>query len=293
MRSKLEELLNMLDKTKTLIPALRSNIVGVCLKMIDVLMEPSVAEAEDLIIKNTGKCLLIVGNCNVEYHGRASSKLGSGERIVMIKEDGALLVHRAAGYDPVNWMPGTGVIYNVRVLKTEKTKDNVLAINAVRQKPYETIKVFFDKVQLVSALSLVDSGEFSLYASEEDMQKAILLKPSLLEEGFKPISYEKKVEPGFVDIYGVDKNNELVVVEIKRRTAGKEAAVQLAKYIDAIKTKADRGVRGILAAPNLAKDAQRVLETLGLEFKHLDPRKCAETLQTAETKKLSEFLKET
>jgi RecB family endonuclease NucS len=260
--------------------------------MIDVLVEPSVAEAEDLIVKNTGKCLLIVGNCCVEYHGRASSKLGPGERIVMIKEDGALLVHRAAGYDPVNWMPGTGVIYNVRVVGTEKTKVNVLMINAVRQKPYETIKVFFDKVQLVSALSLVDSGEFSLYASEEDMQRAILLKPSLLEERFKPISYEKRVEPGFVDVYGVDENNELVVVEIKRKTAGKEAAVQLAKYIEAIKTKADRRVRGILVAPNLAKDAQRVLETLELEFKHLDPKKCAETLQKAETKKLSEFFKE-
>jgi RecB family endonuclease NucS len=280
--------------------------------MVDVLVEPSLAEAEALIIKNTGKCVLIVGNCCVEYHGRASSKLGPGERIVMIKEDGALLVHRAAGYDPVNWMPGTGVIYNVRVLKTEKTnwfkrpvdsqppgctshteaKDNVLAINAVRQRPHETIKMFFDLIQLVAALSLVDSGEFSLYASEEDMQRAILLKPSLLEEGFRPISYEKKVEPGFVDVYGVDRNNELVVVEIKRKTAGKEAAVQLAKYIDAIKTKADRGVRGILVAPSLAKDAQRVLETLGLEFKHLEPKKCAETLQKAETKKLSEFFKE-
>jgi RecB family endonuclease NucS len=280
--------------------------------MVDVLVEPSLAEAEAFIIKNTGKCLLIVGNCCVEYHGRASSKLGPGERIVMIKEDGALLVHRAVGYDPVNWMPGTGVIYNVKVLGTEKTnwfkravdsrppgctshpeaEDNVLVINAVRQRPYETIKVFFDMIQLVAALSIVDSGEFSLYASEEDMQRAILLKPSLLEEGFKPISYEKKVEPGFVDVYGVDEDNKLVVVEIKRKTAGKEAAVQLSKYIEAIKTKADRRVRGILVAPGLAKDAQRVLETLGLEFKHLDPRKCAETLQKAETKKLSEFFRQ-
>jgi RecB family endonuclease NucS len=63
------------------------------------------------------------------------------------------------------------------------------------------------------------------------MQKAILLEPSLLEEDFKPISYEKKVEPGFVDVYGVDKKGRFVVVEIKRKTAGKEAALQLAKYI--------------------------------------------------------------
>jgi RecB family endonuclease NucS len=124
------------------------------------------------------------------------------------------------------------------------------------------------------------------------MHKAILLKPSLLEEGFKPISYEKKVEPGFVDVFGVDKNGKLVVVEVKRRTAGKQAAFQLAKYIDAIKSKADREIRGILVAPNIAKDVQRLLVTLDLEFKALDPRKCAEVLKKAETKKLEAFFRD-
>jgi RecB family endonuclease NucS len=145
---------------------------------------------------------------------------------------------------------------------------------------------------MVSSLSLMDSGEFLLHASEDDMHRAILLKPSLLEEGFKPISYEKKVEPGFVDIYGVDKNGKLVVVEVKRKTAGKEAALQLAKYIDSIKNKATRELRGILVAPSLGKDVQRLLATLGLEFKALDPKKCAEVLKKAETTKLEAFFKE-
>jgi RecB family endonuclease NucS len=67
--------------------------------------------------------------------------------------------------------------------------------------------------------------------------------------------------------------------------------LQLARYVEAIKTKADREVRGILAAPSVAKDVQRLLATLGLEFKHLDPKKCAEALSQAETKKLAEFFK--
>ncbi|MDH5754858.1 MAG: endonuclease NucS, partial [Candidatus Bathyarchaeota archaeon] len=162
----------------------------------------------------------------------------------------------------------------------------------VRRKPAESVKVFFDRIHMVSALSLVDSGEFALYASEEDMQKAILLKPSLLEEDFKPISYEKKVEPGFVDVYGEDKNGKLVVAEIKRKTAGKEAVLQLAKYVEAIKSKVNREVRGILVAPNIAKDVQRLLVTLGLEFKALDPKKCAEILKKSETRKLETFFTE-
>src|SRR4030042_581952 len=194
--------------------------------------------------------------------------------------------HRPAGYEPVNWQP-PGCIFHTH------SKGDVLEIHAVRQKPAESVRVYFDRVYLVTSLDLLDAGEFSLYASEEDMHKAILLKPSILEEGFRPISYEKKVEPGFVDVYGVDKEGRLVVVEVKRKTATKEAALQLAKYIDAIRTKADRKVRGVLVAPSIGKDVKKTLEILGLEFKQVDPRKCAEPLQRAENKKLSEFFKET
>jgi len=95
-----------------------------------------------------------------------------------------------------------------------------------------------------------------------------------------------------VDVYGVDKDGKLVVVEVKRKTAGKEAVLQLAKYIDAIKGKADRELRGVLVAPSLGKDVQRLLVTLGLEFKALDPKKCAEALRKAETTKLEAFFKE-
>jgi len=253
-------------------------------KPLSVLVNPNVAEAETTVKEAVSqrKTLIVVGNCWVHYLGRAKSKLEPGERILIIKEDGSLLVHRSVGYEPVNWQP-PGCIFQIQV------KGDILEIRAVRRKPAESVKVLFDKVLVVSALSLVDSGEFSLYASEEDMQKAILLEPSLLEEGFKPISHEKKVEPGFVDVYGVDRDGRLVVVEIKRKTAGKIAAIQLAKYIDAVKGKTNREVRGILVAPNIAKDVQRLLATLGLEFRALDPKKCAETLRRSETKKLAEF----
>ena len=251
-----------------------------------VLVNPSIEEAEKTANEaiSQHKTLIIVGRCTVHYLGRARSKLEPGERILIIKEDGSLLVHRPVGYEPVNWQP-PGSVFHVQ------PKENAIEIHAVRQKPRESVRVTFDKVYMVSSLSLADSGEFLLHATEDDMHRAVLLRPSLLEEGFKPISYEKKVEPGFVDIYGVDKNGKLVVVEIKRKTAGKEAALQLAKYIDAIKSKADREIRGILVAPNIAKDVQRVLATLGLEYKALDPRKCADVLIKAETTKLETFFK--
>jgi RecB family endonuclease NucS len=210
------------------------------------LERPSLEEAEELARRAflERKNLIIVGNCWVDYKGRASSKLKAGERIVLIKEDGSVLVHRPTGYEPVNWQP-PGCIFQTQV------RDKVLQIRAVRRKPSESVRLFFDRLYLVSLLSLADVGEFSLYASEEDMQKAVLLMPSLIETEFKPISYEKKVEPGFIDVYGTDKDGNFVVVEIKRKTAGRDAALQLAKYVDSVRNSVNRKVRGILAAPHM------------------------------------------
>lgn len=228
------------------------------------------------------KALIIVGNCSVDYQGRASSKLEPGERILIIKEDGSLLVHRPTGYDPVNWQP-PGCIF-----KTSMNRD-ILSIRALRRRPRESLRVHFKRIYVVSVLSLIDKGEFSLHASEEDMQRAILVQPSLVEEGLEPITYEKKVEPGFIDVYGIDRAGRMVVIEIKRKTAGKEAALQLSKYVESVKETTNRDVRGILTAPSVAKGVQRLLVTLALDFKRLDPRKCAEVLRKTKGKKLSEF----
>jgi RecB family endonuclease NucS len=252
---------------------------------IVVLKKPTLIEAAKLIEKAfvQRRTLIVAGACNVHYVGRASSTLEPGERILIIKADGSLLVHRPVGYEPVNWQP-SGSVFHVQT-----NGPDTLEVNAIRQKPRENVKIAFSDVLMVSALSLDDAGEFLLYASEEDMHKAILLKPSLLEEGFKPISYEKKVEPGFVDVYGVDKDGKLVVVEVKRKTAGKEAVLQLARYIAAIKEKANRELRGVLVAPYLGKDVQRMLVTMGLEFKALDPKQCAAVLKKADSTKLESF----
>jgi len=251
-----------------------------------VRVNPTLVEAESLVLRAFAQrnTLIVAGNCRVKYAGRASSTLEPGERILVVKSDGALLVHRPVGYEPVNWQPA-GSIFQVHV------NEDKLEIRGVRQKPRESVTLTFDSVFMVSSLNLADSGEFILNASEYDMHKAVLFKPSLLEEGFKPISYEKHIEPGFVDIYGVDKNGKLVVVEVKRKTAGKEAALQLARYIEAIKTKANRELRGVLAAPSLGKDVQRLLVTLGLEYKALDPKVCAEVLKKTENVKLETFFK--
>ncbi|MBS7615169.1 endonuclease NucS [Candidatus Bathyarchaeota archaeon] len=245
---------------------------------------PSLEVAAETVKAATSerRAFIVVGNCWVEYRGRASSTLKKGERIFIVKEDGSVLIHRSKGYEPVNWQPSGSIFYT-------SIKGNVLTVKAVRRAPRESIVINFDKVYLLTVLNLIDEGEFCLYASEEDMQKAILIQPEIVEEGLKLITYEKKVEPGFIDVYGVDKKGRMVVIEIKRKTAGKDAVLQLARYVDSVKGIVNRETRGIIVAPQLAKGAQKLLVTLGLDFKQLDPRKCAEIVRKTETRKLEDF----
>jgi len=254
-------------------------------KQVLVLENPKIDGETEKSVKEIlakRKALLIVGNCWVDYKGRASSTLKSGERIVIIKEDGSVLVHRPSSYEAVNWQP-PGCIFQSQV------KNGVLQIKAIRRKPAESLRIHFDRIYLLFTMKMEDTGEFSLHASEEDMQKAVLLKPSIIEADFKPISFEKRVEPGFVDVYGIDREGRFVVIEIKRKTAGRNAALQLSKYVKAVRGIVNREVRGILAAPSIAKGTQRLLATLGLAFKPLDPRKCAEILHKSQTRKLADF----
>jgi RecB family endonuclease NucS len=247
---------------------------------------PSLDDAFNVIKEGIHKrrFIIVAGDCRVDYRGRASSKLDRGERLLILKPDGSALVHRPRDYSPVNWQP-PGSLFRA------KLGDEGLLVRVYRRKDNETLEVLFDRILLYSVLDLKDAGEFSLYATEKDMQEAILSQPSLLEEGFRPISPERPVEPGFIDIMGVDREGTLTLVEIKRKRATRESVVQLKKYADVINLDKDRKVRMILVAPELAKGAQELLATLGYEFKVLTPQFCSEVLKQKRGKTITHFFK--
>jgi hypothetical protein len=251
-----------------------------------VLENPPLKEAEKAVKGGVSRrrTVIIAGKCTVEYDGRASSKLGPGDRVALLKPDGSALVHRPRDYSPVNWQP-SGSIF-----KTRLTEDG-LAVRVYRRKENESMEIVFTSLSLVAVLDLVDAAEFSLYASEKDMQEAILFKPETLEEGFRPMTKEMPVDPGFIDIIGYDGENRLVVVEIKRVKASKDAVRQLKKYMDVMDLDESRPVRAILVAPELAKGADKLLKEYGYEFKPLTPQVCSDVLREKRNKPLTAFFR--
>ncbi len=239
-----------------------------------VFVSPELEEARRELMTGleARRMIVMVMSCSIAYSGRTGSDLGEGERLVILKEDGCVLIHRRRDYPPVNWQP-SGCVFQTRI------EDGKLVIKAVRPSPLETLTMIVSRVEFLGTFLLKDEAEFILHSSEEEMQKAILAEPSLIEPGLQIIDHEKKVAPGFVDVYGVDTKGNTVVIEIKKDPAGASAVRQLAEYLKYLQAPLGKKLRPMIVAPSLAKGVMPVLEKMGFEFRPLTLQKSLETLQ--------------
>jgi RecB family endonuclease NucS len=241
---------------------------------LPVLISPSLDEARKELASGleARKLMAMVASCSVEYSGRTGSHLGEGERLVIVKGDGCILVHRGRDYQPVNWQP-SGCIIQAQV------SNGTLVLKAVRPNPLESLTLVVREIQFLGTFLLRDEAEFVLHASEEEMQRAIILQPDIIEPGFKILDHEKKVPPGFVDVYGIDGDGNTIVIEIKKDPAGFPAIKQLLEYLKYLQAPPGRKLRPIIVAPSIAKGSQSTLARSGIEFKPLSLQKAVEVLQ--------------
>lgn len=243
-----------------------------------ILETPDCNEAYDLIAEALRKkaSIIIYTNCKVLYEGRALSELDWGERIILIKPDGAFLIHQEKKVEPVNWQPPKS--------KTRAfIKDNHLFLESHRRTPQELLTVELDNIQFISYAILEDYEELEQAGYEKDMGDMIMENPHLIEEGFKPTSREYSVEHGFIDILGKDKDNNLMILELKSRKIGVSAVKQIKRYISDFDESTNKElqqikvekkkIRGILVAPTIDDDAREMIDEEGIEFVSLHPPK--------------------
>jgi len=208
--------------------------------------------------------LLLVGNCMVDYRGRARSLLDWGERVVMIKQDGTVLVHRPVMREPVNWQPSGA--------KTEfRVEENHLIIRSHHTRPPEKMKVTFVNLKLVVATSLCDTANLAIAGMEADVVNQIISEPDIIEEGLRISKREKHVKSGMVDLFGYDKDHVPVVIEVKRSLASISAVQQLRMYVNDVKKDVKTAnVRGILCAPRVPDMVKKLLSDYDLEWKEVE-----------------------
>ena len=213
--------------------------------------------------------IVFAADCEVNYSGRAESYLSSGDRIIMIKPDKTLIVHQPLGSAPVNYMK-EGTAHTVVLDKELLLQSQNLALK-------EFMEIKIHRIYFLNTHNLADSQKIQLAGSEKDMAEMLYNNPGMVEKGFKPLSMEEHTEVGFIDIFGYDKDNVLVVVECKRYQADFNAVQQLQRYVEKIKNlKGLKKVRGILACPKISLNARRHLTDSGFKWVEVKPPKYLE-----------------
>ncbi|MGB1586619.1 MAG: endonuclease NucS [Thermoplasmatota archaeon] len=235
---------------------------------MNVLREPTSDAALEFLqneiqglAQKKGHLLQAVGDCVVHYQGRARSMLNRGERLVLLKPDGTLLIHTAIKAKPVNWQP-PGATFHAGM------EDGQLVLTAYRPKPEEIVKITFHEVRLLLSVPLHDTEGLDLVGSEEDLQRLLFERPELVEDGFVPRRRERDSDRGFYDLDGDDSEGRRLLIEVKRSTAGVKEAQQLWRYVEPLRNQ-NAALRGMLIAPRVADKARKLLADHDLEWKEL------------------------
>ncbi len=227
-------------------------------------VSPSPEKALELINSSSWRpMILLVGECSVTYQGRAKSFLDYGERLVIIKKDGSVLVHQGEKREPVNWQPpGTRPSYHLQ--------DGVLVVKAQRVKSREFMTVDFRSIDLLAIKSLTDKASLQLVGMEEDIVEYIMEDPSLIEEGLRVSKKERRTSSGSIDLFCRDRDNTPVIVEVKRSQPGISAVYQLESYVADFRRKnPDCNIRAFLIAPRISSMVKNMLKEKCFEFKEI------------------------
>jgi endonuclease len=199
---------------------------------------------------------LIVARCEVAYSGRLSAFLPDSTRLLILKDDGSVLVHAdAGGYKPLNWMTPPTVI-------EEDGERIVVRKRAGKAEDRLEIRI----VELLSDVTheMGEAAGLEKHGVERDLQEALAAAPERLGEELRLVGREWPTDVGPVDLMCRDREDGWVAVEIKR-IATIEAVEQLSRYLECIRVDpAKAACRGILAAQQLKPQAVGLATARGI-----------------------------
>lgn len=205
--------------------------------------------------------VLLAGECRVDVEARARTEMGYARRLVLLKGDGSLLVHRGEGEEPAASAPPRA--------RTEFLIEEgrfTLAASTAR----ERLRVTFRTVEFAGALVLADeapprSGGLEAYLARLERN------PQPIEPGLRISRRGRESRAGVVDLFGYDREFHPVLIEAKPGEAAPGAAYQLDMLVAEFRRRNPRArVRGILVAPRVPKRTRAAAERLGLEWREVE-----------------------
>ena len=199
---------------------------------------------------------ILVARCEIAYHGRATTRLAAGDRVILFKDDGSLCVHADRGYKPLNYMAGP----------TSVTEDGDV-IRVYRAASDETLVIVVHEVLTDERRDLVDEAVLEHDGAERQWHLLLERAPEAIETGLVVLERERFTDTGPIDLFCRDADGRTVVVEVKRTRSVAAHVEQLTRYCERVdRDPVHKPCRGILVAPEIAPQARVMCEARGFDF---------------------------
>jgi endonuclease len=205
---------------------------------------------------------LIVARCEVSYSGRLNAFLPESTRLLMLKEDGSVLVHAdAGGYKPLNWMTPPTVI---------EDGGDALVVRKRAGRSEDRLEIRFVEVLSDITHDMGEAAALEKDGVERDLQLLLAADPTRIEPSLRLVKREWPTDVGPVDLMCRGEDDGWVAVEIKR-VGTIDAVEQLTRYLDCIRVDPARAdCRGILVAQRIKPQAVTLAEQRGIETAEVD-----------------------
>ena len=205
---------------------------------------------------------LIVARCEVRYTGRLTAFLPESTRLLMVKDDGSVLVHAdAGGYKPLNWMTPPTVIAE---------DGDTLVVRKRAGKTEDRLEIRLLEVLSDATHEMGEAAALEKDGVERDLQELLTERPEVLGEELRLVRREWPTDIGPVDLMCRDGDGGWVAVEIKR-VGTIEAVEQLCRYLERIRCDpALESARGVLAAQRFKPQCVVLAESRGIRCAEVD-----------------------
>jgi endonuclease len=211
---------------------------------------------------------LVIARCSVDYVGRLTTHLPMATRLIMVKADGAVLIHsdglvqdsRSYGgsYKPLNWMSPP-----CRLAETP-------AEWVVTGKSGETLTVHLEEVISDTSFALGEDPGLVKDGVESHLQELLAAQLHVLGDGWRLVRREFPTPIGPVDLMCRNAFGVSVAIEVKRR-GEIDGVEQLTRYLELLnRDPLLAPVQGIFAAQEIRPQARVLAEDRGIRCVTLD-----------------------
>lgn len=239
---------------------------------------------------------IIVADCSAEYTGRLNASLPTAKRVLLIKEDGSVLIFSEIGsYKPLNWMVAPCTMHvekdsgeagdsadsadsgEAAESNAENAKSNAESVFAngtvlkiAAKKGNDILRIVLQHVYSDSSYDLGEDPGLVKDGVEEHLQHYLAEQIERIGKGAKLVRREYPTAIGPVDIMAKDSNGVHVAIEIKRN-GGIDGVEQLTRYCELLnRDPLLKPVRGIFAAQTITPQARVLAQDRGFTCLILD-----------------------